>query len=91
MPVLVNNSSIDPIHHVVLLRSILNFQRPFLSLSAHDMTSRFVKDVKQSASILRLLPSNINPDSSLDHLEQAVAFYEEDLPNTDLVDEEFHL
>ena len=27
----------------------------------------------------------------MDHLEQAVAFYEEDLPNADLVDEEFHL
>ena len=56
-----------------------------------NLTSRFAKHVKPSASILRPLPSNIYPDSSVDHLEEAVGFYEEDLPNADLVDKEFHL
>ena len=47
--------------------------------------------MKQSASIQKLLPVNINPDSTIDGFEQAVSFYKDDLPNSDLVDEEFHL
>ena len=46
--------------------------------------------MKQSASIQKLLPVNINLDSTIDAFEQAVSFYKDDLPNSDLV-EEFHL
>ena len=64
---------------------------PFLDHMLSDLTSRFAAHVKQSASIQRLLPTNIKPDSSVDDIERAVTFYKEDLPNADLVDEEFHI
>ena len=64
---------------------------PFLDHMLSDLTSRFAAHVKQSASIQRLLPTNIKPDSSVDDIKEAVTFYEEDLPNADLVDEEFHV
>ena len=47
--------------------------------------------MKQSALIQKLIPININPDSTVAGFEQAVAFYADDLPNSDLVDEEFHM
>ena len=64
---------------------------PFLDHIVSDLTTRFNAHVKQSASIEKLLPANINPDSCVKELEQAVAFYKDDLPNADVVDEEFHL
>ena len=63
---------------------------PFLDHIVSDLTTRFNAHVKQSASIEKLLPANINPDSCVKTLEQAVAFYKDDLPNVDVVDEEFH-
>ena len=33
----------------------------------------------------------MKPDSHVDDVKQAGAFYKEDLPNADLVDEEFHI
>ena len=64
---------------------------PFLDHLLSDLASRFAAHVKQSASIQRLLPISIKSDSSVNDIEQAVAFYREDLPNADLVGEEFHL
>ncbi len=63
---------------------------PFLNHLLSDLTSRFAAHVKQSASLQRLLPINIKSDSSVEGIEQAVALYK-DVPNADLVDEEFHL
>ena len=64
---------------------------PFLDHLLSDLTNRFATHVKQSASIEKLLPVNINPESTVDGFEQAVAFYADDLPNSDLVDKEFYL
>ena len=47
--------------------------------------------MKQSASIEKLIPSNITSFYSVGNLEQAANFYNSDLPNPDLLDEEFHL
>ena len=64
---------------------------PFLDHLLSDLTSRFAAHVKQTASIQKLLPVNINPDSTIDGFEQAVSFNRDNLPNSDLLDEEFHL
>ena len=47
---------------------------PFLDHMLSDLTSRFAAHVKQSASIQRLLPANIKPDSSVDDIKEAVTF-----------------
>lgn len=64
---------------------------PFLDHIHSDLVTRFAAHVKQSATIQKLIPAHIKSDSSVDELKEAVAFYEEDLPNADLVDEEYHL
>ena len=64
---------------------------PFLDNLLSDLTSRFATHVKQSASIQKLLPISIIPDSDIDSFKQAVSFYKDDLPNSELIDEEFHL
>ena len=83
----VSDSSIVPIHHLILLRNISNLQWPFLFLIICSVT--WLPHVKQSALIQTLLSTKTVPDSSVDDLEQAVDFYKEDLPNADLVDEEY--
>ena len=47
--------------------------------------------MKQSASIQKLLPVNVNPDSTTDGDKQVVSFYKDDLPNSDLDDEKYHV
>ena len=64
---------------------------PFLDHIHSDLTSRFAAHVKQSATIQKLLLTYMKSDSSVDELKQAMDFYKEDLPNPDLVDEEYHL
>ena len=64
---------------------------PFLDHLLSDLASRFAAHVKQSALIQKLIPININPDSTVAGFKQAVSFYADDLPNSDLVDEEFHM
>ena len=63
---------------------------PFLDHIHSDLVTRFAAHVKQSATIQTLIPAYIKSDSFVDELKEAVAFYEEDLPNADLVDE-YHL
>lgn len=64
---------------------------PFLDHLLNDLTSHFSAHVKQSASVQKLLPVNIESASTIDGFNQALFFYKDDLPNSDLVDEEFHL
>ena len=64
---------------------------PFLDYIYNDLMTRFTAHVKESATIQKLLPACIKSDSSVDELKEAVAFYKEDLPNADLVDEEYYL
>ena len=53
---------------------------PFLDHLLSDLTSQFAAHVKQSASIQKLLPFNINAGSTVDGFQQAVSFYADDLP-----------
>lgn len=64
---------------------------PFLDHLISDLSSRFDKHAKQVASLQGLLPTKITSASSMQDIEQAVAFYSSDLPNAAIVDEEFHV
>ena len=64
---------------------------PFLDHLISDISSRFDAHAKQAALIQALLPAKLTQDSSVGEIEQAVAFYTDDLPNAALLDEEFHL
>ncbi|SMN12514.1 hypothetical protein SPBRAN_1296 [uncultured Candidatus Thioglobus sp.] len=63
---------------------------PFLDQLVSDISLRFDKHSKQAASLQGLLPRNITQTSSLSDIESAVVFYTEDLPNVNILDEEFH-
>ncbi len=64
---------------------------PFLDHLINDMSSRFDAHAKQAAPLQAILPAKLTYDSSMHDIEQAVAFYTDDLPNAAVVDEEFHL
>ena len=64
---------------------------PFLDHLINYLSSRFDKHAKQVASLQGLLPTKIPPASSVQDIEQAIAFYSNDSPNTAIVDEEFHV
>ena len=64
---------------------------PFLDHLINDISSRFDAHAKQAALLQALLPARLTPDSSMHGIEQAVAFYTEDLPNAAVVDEDFHI
>ena len=62
---------------------------PFLDHILSDIESRFSRHVNKASLIQGLLPSFLLADSAVDSIQEAVDFYEEDLPNSDVVDEEF--
>ena len=62
---------------------------PFLDYLISDLSNRFDSYAKTSASLQGLLPVKITSESSLCDIKQAVEFYEDDLPNSCIIDEEF--
>ena len=61
----------------------------FLDYLVSDTATRFTTHSKKVASIQELLPKSITPTSSFSKIEEAVAFYTDDLLNLTIVDEEF--
>ena len=45
--------------------------------------------VKKAVSLLNILPSKISDKSSLTDLQEPIKFYSCDLPNSEILDEEF--
>ena len=62
---------------------------PFLDHLINDISSRFTNHSKQSASLQDLLPVNITEGTSTSSMKDAIDFYSDDLPNSDIIDEEF--
>ena len=62
---------------------------PFLGHLVSDTTTRFTAHSKKSASIQELFPKTITPASCDSKIEEAVAFYTDDLSNPTIIDEEF--
>ena len=63
---------------------------PFLDYLISSLTSRFDKHTKQVAALQGLLPCYITSGSSFDDIAPTITFYAEDLPYTDIIDEELH-
>ncbi len=61
---------------------------PFLDHLIADLSSRFTSHNKQVASLQILLPSSINSTSSFSELDEVISFYSDDLPNSNIIDEE---
>jgi hypothetical protein len=64
---------------------------PLLDHFVQDLSSRFDAHGKQVASLQDLLPKKITTVSSAQDIKCAVTLYESDLPNPDVLDEEFHV
>ena len=54
-----------------------------------DTATRFTAHSKKAASIQKLLSTSITRNSSFSRIEEAVAFYTDDLPNPTIMGEEF--
>ena len=61
----------------------------FLDHLVADITSRFNAHSKQAASLEKILQSKISENSFLTDLQEAIQFYSDDLPNSEILDEEF--
>ena len=62
---------------------------PFLGYFLGDLSVRFSDHSKRAASLEKILPSNIDSNSSLSDIQDALSFYSDDLPNSEILDEEF--
>ena len=62
---------------------------PFLDHLISELSLRFDEHTKKAALVQHLLPVRIRSSSSVQDIEQAVAFYGDDLPNRNIVDEEY--
>lgn len=62
---------------------------PFIDYIISDISSRFNNHSKRVASLENILPSVIHEQSSIDNIQEAVDFYSDDLPNSDVIDEEY--
>uniref|UniRef100_A0A1X7UA98 TTF-type domain-containing protein n=2 Tax=Amphimedon queenslandica TaxID=400682 RepID=A0A1X7UA98_AMPQE len=62
---------------------------PFLDHMIADIGSRFSTHTKQAASLEKILPTKINDDSALSDLSEAIKLYSDDLPNHEILDEEY--
>ena len=61
---------------------------PFLDHLLSDLSARFSDHSTRAASLEKILPSNIESNSSLTDIQDALSFYSDDLPNSQIVDEE---
>lgn len=64
---------------------------PFLDHLLADLSSRFNPHVKQASHLQSLLPSRITSTTSVSDISEAVKFYNDDLPNPMIIDEEMHV
>ena len=64
---------------------------PFLDHLISELTSRFDAHAKKASMIQGLLPKRLSSRSSTVDIEEAVQFYKDDLPNADIIDEEFYI
>ena len=64
---------------------------PFLDHLISELTSRFDAHAKKASMIQGLLPMRLSSQSSTVDIEEAVQFYKDDLPNADIIDEEFYI
>ena len=62
---------------------------PFLDHLLSDLSSRFHHHVKQASQLQSLLPSKITSTTSINDISDAIQFYNDDLPNPLIMDEEF--
>ena len=63
---------------------------PLLDQLISDISQIFSEHSKQSATLEALLPINITSANAISDISSAVTFYAEDLPNSDILDEELH-
>ena len=64
---------------------------PLLDHLITEFTSRFDAHTKKAAMIQGLLPVRLSLESSVQNIQEAIAFYKNDLPNADIFDEEFYI
>ena len=62
---------------------------PFLDHLISELSLRFNEHTKKAALVQHLLPVWICSSSSMQDIEQPVAFYGDDLPNRSIVDEDY--
>ena len=62
---------------------------PFLDHLISELSFRFDEHTKKAALVQHLLPVRICSTSSVQDIDQAVAFYGNDLPNKSIIDEEY--
>ena len=62
---------------------------PFMDHIIADIESRFTKYTQQVARLQGLLPTFLTQESSFAEIDEAVDFQKTDLPNPDIIDEEF--
>ena len=62
---------------------------PFLDHILSDMKDRFSKHIEKTATMQGLLPLFLTDQSTVTSLQESIDFYRSDLPNADIVDEEF--
>ena len=62
---------------------------PFLDHLISELSFRFDEHTKKAALVQHLLPVQISSTSSVQDIDQAVAFYGDDLPNKSIIDEEY--
>ena len=64
---------------------------PLLDHLITEVTSRFDVHTKKAAMIQGLLPVQLSLESSVQNIQEAIAFHKDDLPNADIFDEEFYI
>jgi hypothetical protein len=64
---------------------------PFLDHLLNELSNRFETHSKHAASLQMIIPARFTVDSSMTDIEEAISFYSDDLPNKDIIDEEFHI
>ena len=64
---------------------------PFLDHLISELTSRFDVHANKASMIQGLLLVRLSPQSSAFDIEEAVEFYKDDLPNAEIIDEEFYI
>ena len=62
---------------------------PFLDDLVADLNARFAKHVQKVACLQAPVPASISETSSFEDIKEAVDFYSTDLPNPDIVNQEF--
>ena len=64
---------------------------PLLDHLIGDRSFRFSARFRQAARLQALLPSRLSATTSVSDIDEAVTFYNDDLPNPQIIDEELHV